>query len=192
MAGSVNPGNISPRRTTSAIVMELEPVTISPPGSTCAWPWREQQRGRLGRRANSEPDPHPGGAVSGHAAEDQVVPRQLRVEAHHVRRFRRKSLREPEREGTRNGGISGLRRQRRLRRDHLGAMRQHPVMVTEVDLRLPPDGPTSVRSPSRNPLKFRAPFSPVSPAINWKRTVLAAVSKLSQVGSTRCCWALAE
>src|SRR2546422_1226558 len=81
MAGSVNPGNISPRRTTSAIVMELEPVTISPPGSTCAWPWREQQRRRLGRRANSEPDPHPGGAVSGHAAEDQVVPRQLRIEA---------------------------------------------------------------------------------------------------------------
>src|SRR3989454_3973624 len=125
MAGSVNPGNISPRRTTSAIVRELDPVAISPPGSTCAWPWREQQRRRLGRRANSEPDPHPGGAVSGHAAEDQVVPRQLRVEAHHVRRFRRKSLREPEREGTRNGGISGLRRQRRLRSDHLGAMRQH-------------------------------------------------------------------
>src|SRR5438105_6594520 len=54
-----------------------------------------------------------------------------------------------------------------------------------------PMGTTSVRSPSRNPLKFRAPFRPVSPAINWKRTVLAAVSKLSQVGSTRCCWALA-
>src|SRR2546422_10850733 len=35
------------------------------------------------------------------------------------------------------------------------------------------------------------PICPVSPAINWKRTVLAAVSKLSQVGSTRCCWALA-
>src|SRR2546422_9286986 len=35
------------------------------------------------------------------------------------------------------------------------------------------------------------PICPVSPVINWKRTVLAAVSKLSQVGSTRCCWALA-
>src|SRR5437660_5337362 len=54
-----------------------------------------------------------------------------------------------------------------------------------------PTGTSSVSAPSRNPLKFRAPFSPVSPAINWKRTVLAAVSKLSQVGSTRCCWALA-
>src|SRR5438034_6939039 len=54
-----------------------------------------------------------------------------------------------------------------------------------------PTGTTIVSAPSRNPLKFRAPFSPVSPAINWKRTVLAAVSKLSQVGSTRCCWALA-
>src|SRR5438876_4159462 len=54
-----------------------------------------------------------------------------------------------------------------------------------------PMGTTSVRSPSRNPLKFRAPFSPVSPAINSKRTVLAAESKVSQVGSTRCCWALA-
>src|SRR5881628_4001512 len=54
-----------------------------------------------------------------------------------------------------------------------------------------PTGTTSVSCPSRNPLKFRAPFSPVSPAINWKRTVLAAVSKLSQVGSTFCCWALA-
>src|SRR5207249_10199067 len=54
-----------------------------------------------------------------------------------------------------------------------------------------PTGTTSVSPPSRNPLKFRAPFSPVSPAINWKRTVLAAESKVSQVGSTRCCWALA-
>src|SRR5207253_6314434 len=54
-----------------------------------------------------------------------------------------------------------------------------------------PTGTTSVSPPSRNPLKFRAPFSPVSPAINSKRTVLAAESKVSQVGSTRCCWALA-
>src|SRR5213592_2469841 len=54
-----------------------------------------------------------------------------------------------------------------------------------------PMGTTSVSPPSRNPLKFKAPFSPVSPAINWKRTVLAAESKVSQVGSTRCCWALA-
>src|SRR5213083_2863951 len=54
-----------------------------------------------------------------------------------------------------------------------------------------PTGATSVSPPSRNPLKFRAPFSPVSPAINWKRTVLAATSKVSQVGSTPCCWALA-
>src|SRR5438876_10522897 len=53
-----------------------------------------------------------------------------------------------------------------------------------------PMGTTSVRSPSRNPLKFRAPFSPVSPAINWKRTVLAAASKVSQVRSPRC-WAFA-
>src|SRR5881394_3807125 len=90
--------------------MELEPVTISPPVSTCAWRRREQQRRRRGRRADSEPDPHPGGAVSGHAAEDQVLPRGLRGEAHYVRRFRRKSFHEPEREGTRNGGIAGLRR----------------------------------------------------------------------------------
>src|SRR6267143_1413886 len=54
-----------------------------------------------------------------------------------------------------------------------------------------PTGTTSVSCPSRNPLKFRAPLSPVSPAINWKRTVLAAVSKLSQVGSAFCCWAVA-
>src|SRR2546427_9622180 len=54
-----------------------------------------------------------------------------------------------------------------------------------------PTGTTSVSPPSRNPLKFKAPFSPVSPAINWKRTVLAAESKVSQVGSNRCCWALA-
>src|SRR2546426_1504235 len=54
-----------------------------------------------------------------------------------------------------------------------------------------PTGTTSVTCPSRNPLKFRAPLSPVSPAINWKRTVLAAVSTLSQVGSTFCCWAVA-
>src|SRR6266576_5374719 len=54
-----------------------------------------------------------------------------------------------------------------------------------------PTGTTSVSPPSWNPLKFRAPFSPVSPAINWKRTVLAAESKVSHVGSNRCCWALA-
>src|SRR2546430_14213091 len=54
-----------------------------------------------------------------------------------------------------------------------------------------PTGTTSVSCPSRNPLKFRAPFTPVSPAINWKRTVLAAVSTLSQVGATVCCWAVA-
>src|SRR5436189_1895636 len=54
-----------------------------------------------------------------------------------------------------------------------------------------PTGATSVSPPSRNPLKLRAPFSPVSPAISWKRTVLAAESKVSQVGSTRCCWAVA-
>src|SRR2546425_10683676 len=99
--------------------MELEPVTISPPVSTCAWHWREQQRRRRGGRADSEPDPHPGGAVSGHAAEDQVFPRGLRGEAHYVRRFRRKSFHELEREGTWDRGTHGLRRQRRLRRDHL-------------------------------------------------------------------------
>src|SRR5947208_3130393 len=52
-------------------------------------------------------------------------------------------------------------------------------------------GTTSWSPPARNPLKVTAPLSPVSPAIDWKRTVLAAESKVSQVGSTRCCWALA-
>src|SRR5712664_1982682 len=53
-----------------------------------------QQLGNLRRRAYSEPEPHPGGAVPGHAADDQVLPRWLRGEAHVVCCFRRKPLRK--------------------------------------------------------------------------------------------------
>src|SRR5207247_9174320 len=97
----------------------------------------EQCRGR-GRRADSESDPHPRGAVSGYATEDQVLPCRLRGEAQDVLRLRRQPFRELQREGPRNGGIDGLRRQRRAGSDDLGAMGQHPVVVAEVDLRLPP------------------------------------------------------
>src|SRR5882724_7645051 len=99
-----------------------------------------QQLRNLRRRADSEPDPHPGGAVPGHAADDQVLPRWLRGEAHVVCCFRRKPLRKLEGESTWDRRIAGQSRRRRLRGDHLGAVRQHPVMVTEVDLRLPTDG----------------------------------------------------
>src|SRR5207253_4103030 len=45
-----------------------------------------------------------------------------------------------ERESTRDGGTHGLCRERSLRLDHLGAVREHPVVILECDLRLPSDG----------------------------------------------------
>src|SRR5204863_371100 len=47
-----------------------------------------------------------------------------------------------------------------------------------------PLGTVSVSPPSRKPLKFRAPLSPVRPAINSNPAVRVAVSALSQAGST--------
>src|SRR5689334_4652859 len=119
----------------------------------------EQLRTRR-RRADSEPDPHPGGAVPGHAAGDQVVPRWLRREAHVVYRFRRKSLRKLERERTGDRRIAGESRRRRLRSDHLGAVRQHPVMVTEVDLRLPTDGDYERELPVAEPVEVQGAVEP--------------------------------
>src|SRR5207249_10220455 len=54
-------------------------------------------------------DPHPRGTVSGHAAEDQVLPCRLRAEAQDVLRLRRKPFRELQRERPRNGDRKSTR-----------------------------------------------------------------------------------
>src|SRR2546422_8590914 len=45
---------------------------------------------------------------------------------------------------------------------------------------------TNVRPPSENPLKLSAPFTPVRPAVSWKRAERAAALKLSHVASIAC------
>src|SRR5437867_8543011 len=119
----------------------------------------QQLRSRR-RRADSAPEPHPGGAVPGHAADDQVLPRWLCREAHVVRCFRRKPLRQLEGESTWDSRIAGQSRRRRLRSDHLGAVRQHPVMVTEVDLRLPTDGYYERELPVAEPVEVQGAVKP--------------------------------
>ncbi len=74
-----------------------------------------------------------------HAAEDQVLPLGLRGEAHDVGPLRGKTGCELDGDRTGNGGIDRLRRHWRLRRDHFGAVREHPVVVAEGNVRLPPD-----------------------------------------------------
>src|SRR6266550_7388762 len=96
--------------------------------------WREQHRRSLGCRADSEPDPHPGCAVSGHSTEDEVLTSRLRREAHDISAFRRKSCRQLERESAWDRRADRLRWQRCLRSNHLSTMRQHPVVVAELDL----------------------------------------------------------
>src|SRR5213078_1987514 len=132
--------------------------------STCAWRWREQQRRRRGRRADSESDPHPRGAVSGYATEDQVLPCRLRGEAQDVLRLRRKPFLELQREGPRNGGMDGLLRQRRARSDDFGAMGQHPVVVAEVDLRLPPYRYFERERPVTEPVEVQGAVQPGEPS----------------------------
>ena len=48
--------------------------------------------------------------------------------------------------------------------DHLGAMRQHPVMVTEVDLRLPPDGHYKREVPVAEPVEVQGAVQPGEPS----------------------------
>src|SRR6266849_4598224 len=119
----------------------------------------QQLRNRR-RRAYSEPEPHAGGAVPRHAADDQVLPRWLRREAHVVCCFRRKPLRKLEGERTWDRRIAGQSRRRRLRGDHLRAVRQHPVMVTEVDLRLPTDGYDERELPVAEPVEVQGAVKP--------------------------------
>src|SRR5207237_8102818 len=66
--------------------------------------------------------------------------RRLRRETHRICRFRHEALRELERERPGDRWDDGLHGERSLWRDDLRAVRQHAVVVAEVDLGLPPQG----------------------------------------------------
>src|SRR5437868_13182952 len=75
-----------------------------------------------------------------YATEDEILARRLRRETHRIRRFRHETLRELERERPGDRWADGLHGERSLWRDDLRAVRQHAVVVAEVDLGLPPQG----------------------------------------------------
>src|SRR4029077_7280115 len=72
--------------------------------------------------------------------DDDVFARGLCRETHGIGRFRYEAFSEPERERPRDRGSDGLRVERSLGGDDLRAVRQHAVVVAEVDLGPPPHG----------------------------------------------------